>query len=713
MPIQAAVILALAVQQLGAVLVIGNGALTVTSNNNEPELPTVFAVPMADTKTIDKLDDFDRYVGKKAWELAFKTMDALETDGKGMVPASAGSGGDKARGFLFPSTLRIKQSLLHLPPEGREAYRLFNDSAAKALMDKLADPRSPASGAPAIPVPAEETATLRKIVNQYFLTSIGDVAADRLGDMLFEQGNYAAAASNWQSVVEDYPDSHLPALKLQVKRCVALSRLGKRDELAALVETVKQQYAGQRVTIGGQEVDAAEFVQGLHAENPAESTTQPTTIAATQPAPDSGSAAVILKTDEPAWQIKVTRNNAMADMEAQIRNMGWGIDIHFVGSLPTAAVEGNHVYVNWMGVIYAADLATGKMLWRSGKFSEVSQRAQMFAQYGVDPDHFSISAAGGKVFALRVDPQRMQRNEGGAYMLDCFDGATGKSVWTSSGSGTVLTAPVMPSSTATTPGGGNIGYVASISNDQNMTLNALNLQNGKSEWSVPLGKPQGSQNNWGGGQLYGLPELSSANGMVYVATNNGALVAVNVAEHRVEWAFKNQTKPVMGERIYYQASSRIFETPATLREEGGTLFLKDSSAPTLYAIDLETPSLKWRRRIGPEEMVIGVHGDVAYLQGQDLSGLDLKTQQLLWSTKIPVQTGLIKPLVEENHIYVASERGIYDVDPSNGDVLHIFRGADKEASGGRLLVAHGSTGDELICVTDTAVTAYPLERSTK
>ena len=116
----------------------------------------------------------------------------------------------------------------------------------------------------AVASPSDEPATLRKIVNQYFLSSVGDLAADRLGDVLFEQGNFAEAAALWQSAAEEYPDPNVSAAELQAKRCVALARLGRRDELASLVETVKQQYAGQTITIGGEQVDAAEFERAFN-----------------------------------------------------------------------------------------------------------------------------------------------------------------------------------------------------------------------------------------------------------------------------------------------------------------------------------------------------------------------------------------------------------------------------------------------------------------
>ena len=70
-----------------------------------------FAVLKADNKTIEMIEDFDRYAGKKSWELAFHTLDAIdEGHSRGMVPAG--------NGFLVPIQVRVQQSLLRLPPQG-------------------------------------------------------------------------------------------------------------------------------------------------------------------------------------------------------------------------------------------------------------------------------------------------------------------------------------------------------------------------------------------------------------------------------------------------------------------------------------------------------------------------------------------------------------------------------------------------------------------
>jgi hypothetical protein len=118
------------------------------------------------------------------------------------------------------------------------------------------------------------------------------------------------------------------------------------------------------------------------------------------------------------------------------------------------------------------------------------------------------------------------------------------------------------------------------------------------------------------------------------------------------------------------------------------------------------PSVKWKRPISVEESIAAIDWPIAYLVGNGISALDLKSRKLLWSTKIPDQEPTLRPLLCPDHVYMAKCRGLFDIDPANGGVRRLFRGANRESSGGRLLLA----GDKLICVSDTAVTAYPIRQ---
>ena len=286
--------------------------------------------------------------------------------------------------------------------------------------------------------------TLRKLVDRYFLTEVGDLAADRLGDALFEQGNFSAAERLWRMVVEKYPDSHLSTVKLQVKRCVALSRLGRRNALARLAADIREQDADRKVTIGGKEVAAADFVQSLlSAGSP---------ISRVSPLSGAGPAAVtapftLPAGGDPLWKIQVSVLNT-----AGRYNMQTGMAMPTALRVaPSGAVDGQRFYANWLGTIYAADLTTGKMLWRTGKFTEGMQRGINYLQQGMTAESFFLESAGGKLYVLRQPTKNLLGEllgappvENGQLALECLDAKTGRTAWSARNlNATIVSAPYL------------------------------------------------------------------------------------------------------------------------------------------------------------------------------------------------------------------------------------------------------------------------------
>src|SRR4051812_29636789 len=193
-----------------------------------------FSVRKEDAKIIDAFEDFRRHSQKKAWELAFKAVASItEKDPKGMVPA-----GD---GLMMPTRQRVWQALASLPPDGREAYRLFNDANAKQRYDVAT------SGA------ADDVPALREIFQLYFVTSIGDKAADRLGDGCFEAGDFLAADAAWKAILDHYPDTSLSKTRLRVKRCAALSRAARWDAFDEVAASLGADGAAETVRLAGRE----------------------------------------------------------------------------------------------------------------------------------------------------------------------------------------------------------------------------------------------------------------------------------------------------------------------------------------------------------------------------------------------------------------------------------------------------------------------------
>lgn len=215
-------------------------------NPNARTPQTGFSVRKEDAKVIDALEDFRRHSEKNAWELASRALATVaEKDPKGMVPAGGG--------MMMPTRRRIWLALATLSSDGREAYRLFNDAKAKQLFEKATAPDV-----------QDELTPLRELFQLYFITSVGDKAADRLGDACFESGDFLAADAAWKAVLDYYPDSTLAKARLRLKRCAALARAGRWQDFDAVAAAIGAD-SSESMRLAGRDVPAAQFLATLRA----------------------------------------------------------------------------------------------------------------------------------------------------------------------------------------------------------------------------------------------------------------------------------------------------------------------------------------------------------------------------------------------------------------------------------------------------------------
>jgi outer membrane protein assembly factor BamB len=652
----------------------------------EPKQPG-FSVRKEDQAVLNAFDDFERYRDKSEWEKAFRALTtAADAAPKGMVPAKDG--------FLVPKSQRIRDLLTTLPPAGRDAYRLFNDPKARQQFDECVKAETEQGKV--------DAAALRKLVEQYFITATGDQAADRLGDLYFEAGDFLGAEAMWNAVLGGYPDSDLPPVRLHVKRAVALARAGRNDALAAAHKTIVEKYPGETLTLGGRTVNAADHVASLMKQvaTTAPAARSDASVAAATPVP----APIDLpETDKPVWQIAFQDKDATDKIDAAFAQQGWGQQMGVYTKLvPPAATDGERLYANWLGVGFAADLKTGKLLWRTDKFADIGTNAQNFANYQRGTDRYETAAAGDRVLFVRLPLNRL--NEAQApYSLSCHAAADGKRMWTSESGAlsnwSFVGQPIVVDGTAYATAHPRAG--------QELSLLAIALDGGKLEGSLLLGTPQSGM-NYRGEQQMPIPTLLHHGGILYVLTNNGALLAVSRAGRRIEWALSTEGPPVSGgEQIFwgYPMPEKL-DLPGELLVRGGTLYAKEAGGSVLNAIDLTGPSpaLAWKRPLDAADTIAGMDDRFVYVLGRGLSAIELPSKSMKWSTVIPAATGSLRPIVANGAAYVLGMRGVYQVDTRTGDVTRIFRGSDRDAVGGALLVA----GDKLITVSNTAITAYPL-----
>ncbi len=658
-------------------------AQMVVLNNGGEEAPPQggFSVKKVDAKIIDALADFNRYSEKLAWEKAFKAIAPLaDVEVNGMIPAKDG--------FYFPARQAVMKTFLAMPPEGREAYRLFNDAKAKQLFEQAT--KHPDSS-------DDDVATLRKLAGLYFITSVGDQSADRLGDDLFESGDFGGAEQAWAQIIDQQAESELNIPRIQLKRGIAMVRTRQITRATEIVSWLEDHASDVKTTIGGKEVVPAEYLQGLI---DASATTQPTTKPTTSfvSTPESELPPLVLPaSDTPKWHFKFGDEDVAQQISQSIRNFGWqNVMPDLLAIVPGSAADERHAYINWLGVCYGLDARTGKLLWRTDKPSDIGTNAQQFIQFCPEVKRYTATAAGDRVLFVRIPPKRMNFQE--PYRLCCFNAQTGAQQW-SSESGTLSgysfsCIPLVVDET--------VFATASTNNGTEMFLVAVNINNGRSLWTLSLGQATTST-NWRGMPQVPVCNLLYDGGKIYVLTNNGALVCVNTGEKRLLWAMTMEGPPIGASGFNNNEPVEKLSTPAAMFMRDNVLFAKERDADEMYAVDLAGPSLKWKRPADPFETIVGLDSARIYTAGQDVGGIDLGSHALIWSTRLPEITGTYRPMMSGESIFYFLGRGVYQIDSAQGDIKRIFRGYDRDSSGGAVY----QTAIGLITVSDKALTAYP------
>ena len=637
------------------------------SESTEGEQPgrKAFVLPTQTGDITEALDDFKRYSKRAVWEKAFKALDKVTANtSKGLV--------DRGDGVMVPSSMLVRKALADLPPAGKVAYRVFHDPEAKALYEQ-------AKG-------ASEADKLAAIVSGQLITSVGDLAADRLGDLYFERGEYAKAADAWQAILLYLPESSLSRAVLLTKAGVAQARSGRWNDLDDTLRQLKERHEGESIELGGQKLAPAAHLTALSAAlRPKE------TAVAKSGLPDD---LELPKANEPLWQFRV--NSKFADGEQGLMMMNpWGNQVQVDLVLPAAA-DDERVYADLLGYDLSIDLKTGKLLWRSGRYHDLSAKIRQM-QY-MSPERYHIALSGDRLWVVARDPARLNEH-GSPFYLTAREKATGKELLNSKNvkelNGWNLTgAPLLV---------GDRVYICGYKNNQGTELHtlALSTADGKPQWTTALGTHQTDQN-----QMYyqqsAQPTLLLAGDKLYVDTHGGALVELDAKTGAIAWGATYESEVANNNYNYNQTPKTLTFSPPLLA--GGSLFFKGMRSYRLVALNPQTTAMQWKRPVPEGSMVVGADDERIYLAGDEMTAYEIKTQKLLWASKIPLGTGNIRPLLTRNRIYQFTPRGIYEIDKTNGRVVRLFRGSDLESLGGKLLL----TPHALLTVSNLAITAYPL-----
>ena len=638
------------------------------------------SVLTTDEAVLNALTDFERHAERNDWQKAFRVLENLPPEKRvGMLPAG--------NGFMVPARVRFWRLMVEMNAEGRSAFRLFNEPKAKQLHEQLKAEQ--AANDP------KATTTAETIYDLYFITSFGDDAANLLGDMAFEKGDFADAASRWRSIVDYHTDSDIPLPRLMVKSATAYVSAGRVGEAESLLAQLKQRYATDTVKIGGKEVLAVDYVAQLLGQKSA--------------AGQAAVAGVGLKLPEtgplqPAWQVPFLSHKGRGLLQAAVSSNSY-YQSGLGTMVPNHANDAERIYLNWMGIIFAVDIQSGKLLWRTDSFDKLHPHFQTMQQGRVNLSQYGIHVIGDRVLTTALPLDRLQYWQP-AIPLTSWNAKTGEKQWSVGGeqNGNISYLGQFY------PYKGSVLVVTHAQQQAAMTLNAINLSSGASDWTMPLGTFQQQNNPYTGGSTVSLPEFAEVGRQLCVMNNSGAVLQVSPTEKKVDGQFvlyePKQTTDM--QRHYYGNESlpeeKRLHTRGRMLVRDGLLLVKEVGTSELFCVDMQSQKVLWKRPTMASAMIVDADDRLVYLMNSELSAYDRNTGKLQWALNLPVSGGGLSLVSSGDSVFIATRRGIFEIGRLDGRVKRIVRTTETDSNGISMRVI----GNQLVTVSNTSVTGYKL-----
>jgi len=642
-----------------------------------------FTLVRTPPETTESLEEFHRAALAGDWEKAFRLSNKLLAESPDvLIP-------DKD-GFSVSMRMIIARHLAKLPTAGKQAYRVFNNSAAKALWDQSQREEG-----------AAEFSKLSRLATVDLVTSVGDLAANRLGDILFEQGDLDAAAAAWQSILTERPDSPLRRVDLLVKISTAMARAGRSEELALLARQIARQHAGEQVLAGGKRIPAADYAAELSTAQPAESQLRPFDSLPDFALPDR---------ESPLWQLKFFDGPLQTNTNLSYLVVNGRAVQTLVGPperfVPTA-IAGGSLYGSLHGCDFAVDLATGKLLWSSGSFTDAARIVQSTVT-----ERSSLAVAGNELWTLTpvATPVITEKNHPygsglvASGLLVRRDMKTGGELFNS------CHAPALANWNffgKPAIGDGKVCILARKKNQPtDLYVVAISSSDGRLAWSTQLGTSRLIAN-----YAYLKPTLVMHGAQLHVDTGVGTILELDAASGGLNWAysrpFGTSGWPASPYPTALYAAAGQPANPCGLLASDGMLYFKGRGSHELCAIQLRGPGVAWTLSVKEDLQPVAVDSQRIYLASSDLvEAYHVKTQQLAWQSRFVGNAQWIQPLVTRSRYYQFTSQAICELDKVGGKLVNEFAGSDEDASGGALLV----TPTLLITVSSQAIRAYPLGR---
>lgn len=572
-----------------------------------------FSLNVAEPEFREEIADLNKFIDAADWAKAFRLLTELK-DEQLQVMSPIGTDGQHV---LVKE--QLQRQLLSLPPDGRRAFRLYFDGQASEQFDKIKNHPLPGS--------EDQLTQTQALVDRLLASSVGGEAAVLLGDMYFERGMFDQADRNWRLALDHGSATGEQALTLQAKRALALNRAGRTDDARSLFDSLQARYGKPTIQAGGESIDALALLSQSMDQPPADQVNQENAAPPKNllPARDA----------MPVWHsafLSPSKRNTFNQLRNQRSYYSPPTDL--VKFVPPVVADDNRVYFHWLGVVFAMDRQTGKQLWRVGSIEETAAAAASRVQSNQgDPRNYGIALSGDRLLVTTTQNQ----NQGTPFVLKAYDLENGQMQWSSDTQQDWSLGDAENPQKGTTALLGEVavheGWAYAVvhrSGQNELFLRRFNPTDGKVDWTIPLGNAEVMAFQYTNVSRMPQPTLVMGPTLLYVMTNNGALIAVDVIAGEAQWALRMTPPFGIGQqptRGFNQANQLGARVNAMANANGsdrlliqdGVLYAKEHNGKTLYALDPATGNIKWLAdKLKPDAKLIAVTDKHFYLMDRAL-----------------------------------------------------------------------------------------------
>jgi len=603
-------------------------------------------------------------------------------------------------GRLFvPARETVERTVRSLPAEGLREYRLTADGEASGMLDG----RAPASVRDADP--------LRAVAERYFVSSIGDEAAFALAARLLDQGRHHAARRWLMKILNDHPDPTVDRTQLHARLLAANAGMGDRAGAQRMADRLRddRDIAASRLdalmgfverTTDPTAVDESRDWPMAYG-GPRRMGLMPAMGDAGLHHRDRDAAEIDIDLWAVAWEDRVPLSSAALTSGQTVYhganypstrpmlNRRW-LDERWQ---PTArAVIDDQTAVYKLGeTVTAIDLPTGRRLWSRAAKGEAPQRNTINRAYYhnraranypatmeemvlfgdrvgrsiavIDKVVYHVVDAspmvGGRAGRVRVINGRPMRVASGSA-LQALNLKTGKVLWEQDilprSAGDVEAEeknpqpPNAPFTTATRVLGSPVraagSLIVPVDDMGELYLVALDAKTGQEQWRRFM---------CASGTGYGPPwapiELTVSDGLIYVPTGRGLLMAADAETGQPLWASRYQRIEPDNRYMSRNANAHLAWAQGAqawvdnvVMPMGGELLMVAADAADVIVFDAGTGRVTRRYDIdqyGTDiKTLVGVADGRLVVGGQStMAAIELDTGKLAWKTRLEGATG--------------------------------------------------------------------------